>query len=143
MCIDAVTAEKEEIFSDVLEDFSKIFPVIMHFREWKYNFPTSYEQAYLSLCLPKLLKPYVQLQLITWNPLKSSPAGVSLEGMSWVQDLLFFAYQGETQEVDSSDSDLLLLPRVVEAVVIPKLAGTLENTVSNVHMLVFISHLLM
>ena len=120
LSVDMVTSNKEEIFSDVIDDFSKLFSVIMHFREWKYNFPTSYEQAYLSLCLPKLIKPYVTLQLISWNPLSTSS---SLELMPWMQDLLFFAYHGESFGVDSSDSDLLLIPRVVESVVIPRLTG--------------------
>lgn len=121
--IDTVVSNKEEIFSDVIDDFSKMFSVVMRFREWKYNFPTSYEQAYLSLCLPKLLKPYISLQSISWSPLTCSSDGVSLEQMPWIQDLLFFMYQGNCFDVDPSDSDLHLIPRTVETVLIPKLTG--------------------
>ena len=119
-CTDAVTSNSADIFSDVIDEFSKMFSVVMHFREWKYSFPTSYQQAYLSLCLPKLLKPYITLQLISWNPLISSSNNISLEHMQWVQDLLFFV---KSFDVDPSDSDLLLIPRIVESIIIPKLTG--------------------
>lgn len=125
-----MTANKEQVFSDVIDDFSEIFSVVMHFREWKYNFPTSYKQAYLPLCLPKLLKPYITLQLVSWNPLADD---VCLELMPWIQDLLFFVYQGESFDVDPSDPDLHLIPRIVETVIIPKLTGknyTLKSQIS-------------
>jgi hypothetical protein len=97
-----------------------IFSVVAHFREWKYNFPTSYNQAYISLCLPKLLAPYVSLQLASWNPLSPSN-DVYLEKMQWLQDLLFFEYH--SPEAISSYSDLLLIPHIVQNTVISKLTG--------------------
>lgn len=117
---DEIFSRREKVFSDVMDDFSKIFSVVAHFREWKYNFPTSYTQAYISLCLPKLLAPYVTLQLASWNPLCPNN-NVHLEKMSWLQDLLFFEYH--YPETNSSDSDLHLIPRIVESTVIPKLTG--------------------
>lgn len=107
-----------------MDDFSKIFSVVAHFREWKYNFPTSYNQAYISLCLPKLLAPYVSLQLASWNPLLAE-SNTRLENMSWLQDLLFFEYH--SPEINSTNSDLQLIPHIVESVVIPKLRGTIVN----------------
>lgn len=118
MPVDALSANKEEIFGDVIDEFSRMMSVASHFQEWKYSFPTSYEQAYLSLCLPKLLKPYIALELIFWNPLTCSD---SLERMQWLRELLFFAYQEGS--VDRTDSDLQLIPRIVETIVLSRLTG--------------------
>ncbi len=112
-----------ELFSDVLDYFSTLSLVSNHFREWKYNFSLSYDQAYISLCLPKLLSPFVRLQLITWNPLIGSDA-IILEDMSWMKDLLFYQYQSNG-EIDKNDSDLQLIPKIIELVVFPKLTGEL------------------
>lgn len=113
-----MTSTRENIFADVVDDFSKIFSILMHFRGWKYNFSASYEQAYISLCLPKLLAPYVSLQLISWNPLNSSEY-MKFEEMAWLRDLLFYEFNDEYK----TDSDLHLIPRVIELTVFPKLTG--------------------
>lgn len=117
---DEILSRRENIFSDVVNEFSRIFSVVSHFREWKYNFPISYNQAYISLCLPKLLTPYVTLQLTSWNPLCPTN-NLHLDLMSWLQDLLFFDYR--CPEIDPTDPDLNLIPRVIESTVIPKLTG--------------------
>lgn len=109
---------KEAIFADVIDEFSSIFSVIMHFRRWKYSFKMSYEQAYISLCLPKLLEPYVSYQLISWNVLS---ADSNIESMMWVQDLLFFIKQGN--KVEYEDTDVLFIPQIIDNIIIPKLSG--------------------
>lgn len=30
----------------------------------------SYEEAYIELCIPKLLAPFIRLEMLNWNPLK-------------------------------------------------------------------------
>lgn len=122
--IDEVTSQQEAIFCDVIDDFSDIFSVAIRFREWKYNFTRSYKQAYISLCVPKLLGPYISLQLISWNPVNISGC-VSLENMPWLQDLLFFDCHDES--LDPLDPDLLLIPRIIELTVIPKLTSKCIN----------------
>lgn len=104
------------IFSDVLDDFSNVFSVALHFREWKFNFLTSYEQAYISLCLPKILSPYVSLQLILWNPLSSEE--IIWEDAPWILDLLFYC-----NNMKSLDNDVFLIPKIIESTVLPKIAG--------------------
>ncbi len=59
-----------EVFSDVIEDFSKLSCIKQRFEAWKFGFPDSYDQAYISLCLPKLFAPFVRLQMLQWNPLE-------------------------------------------------------------------------
>lgn len=115
-----ITSQKENIFSDVIDNFSRIFLVMMYFREWKYNFSQSYNQAYISLCLPKLLAPYVSLQLLSWNPLSHF---LDFENMLWLKDLLFFEFHAD--EKMNSDTDIYLIPRIIELSVVPKLKGTI------------------
>ena len=117
---DEIISQKENIFSDVIDDFSIIFLVMMHFREWKYNFSQSYNQAYISLCLPKLLAPYVSLQLLSWNPLSHN---LNFENMPWLKDLLFFEFHAD--ETMNYDTDIYLIPRIIELTVVAKVKGTL------------------
>lgn len=75
-----ILKESQEIFTDVQDDFSDVKKILSRFNEWRVSFPESYTNAYISLCLPKLLAPLIRHQLIGWNPLKvsCSPDGFSL-----------------------------------------------------------------
>ena len=109
----------------MVDDFSKLSSIKEHFEGWKFNFSSSYEQAYISLCLPKVFAPFVRLQLLHWNPLDSKTSD-QLEDMLWFQVLMFFGFD-EGQDVDPEDKDLQLIPNLVDLVVIPKLTGKLPN----------------
>jgi hypothetical protein len=61
--------EARKIFADVLEDFVNIKTIIARFQQWKYGFPDTYKQAFVHLCLPKLILPFVKIELLNWNPL--------------------------------------------------------------------------
>lgn len=61
-----------KIFTDVQDDFSDVKKILSRFNEWRVSFPETYTNAYISLCLPKLLAPLIRHQLIGWNPLKVS-----------------------------------------------------------------------
>lgn len=67
---DVIMTESQKVFDDVIEDFSAISIILCHFEKWKHQQQESYEEAYISLCLPKLLAPLVRLQLLDWNPLQ-------------------------------------------------------------------------
>lgn len=54
--------------SDVVDDFSTLEGVMSRFDAWKSEDPDSYNDAYVSLCLPKIFSPLVRLQLLFWNP---------------------------------------------------------------------------
>ena len=117
--------QSKEVFSDVVDDFSKLSSIKEHFEGWKFNFSSSYEQAYISLCVPKVFAPFVRFQLLRWNPLDPD-SSEQLEDMLWFQVLMFFGFS-EGQEVDPEDEDLQLIPNLVDLVVIPKLTGRLSN----------------
>jgi GC-rich sequence DNA-binding factor len=58
--------------SDVVEDFSTLEGVKSRFEAWKEEDPEAYSDAFVSLCLPKIVSPLVRLQLLFWNPLTVS-----------------------------------------------------------------------
>lgn len=117
--------QSKEVFSDVVDDFSKFSSIKEHFEGWKFNFSSSYEQAYISLCVPKVFAPFVRLQLLQWNPLNPD-CSEQLEDMLWFQVLMFFGFS-EGRELDPEDEDLQLIPNLVDLVVIPKLTGKSSN----------------
>ena len=45
-----------------------------------------------------------------------------IEDMEWFQVLMFYGYRNGN-DLDTADEDLELIPRLVDLVVIPKLAG--------------------
>ncbi|XP_047637620.1 intron Large complex component GCFC2 isoform X3 [Phacochoerus africanus] len=60
----------KKIFEDVHDDFCNIQNILLKFQQWREKFPDSYYEAFISLCIPKLLNPLIRFQLIDWNPLK-------------------------------------------------------------------------
>ena len=115
--------QSKEVFSDVIDDFSKLSSIKEHFEGWKFNFSSSYEQAYISLCLPKVFAPFVRLQLLRWNPLDAESSD-EIEDMVWFQVLMFFGFGEGGRDVDpENDEDLQLIPNLVDLVVVPKLTG--------------------
>jgi hypothetical protein len=59
-----------ELFDDVHEDFHNIDLIKIKFEEWRLKYSNSYQDAYVSLSLPKLFSPLVRFELIDWNPLE-------------------------------------------------------------------------
>ena len=65
-----LSVEADKLFDDVVDEFASISMIKARLETWKFQFPQSYQQAYISLCLPKLFLPFVKLQMLTWNPLE-------------------------------------------------------------------------
>ncbi|KAK7107892.1 PAX3- and PAX7-binding protein 1-like isoform X2 [Littorina saxatilis] len=112
------------LFEDALEDFVEMDLIRRRFEEWKFEFGDTYREAYIALCIPKLVNPFVRMQLMGWNPLKEDCQ--DFEDMNWYNCLVFFGCES-TQEVDPEDSDVKILPSIVEKVVIPKLTYLVES----------------
>lgn len=70
--LDEIIIRASELFEDVMEDFSDTDCVRERFMSWKHKYGDTYTEAYIGLCLPKLVNPFVRLQLISWNPLDVS-----------------------------------------------------------------------
>lgn len=62
--------DARHVFEDVTEHFSNVASLKQKFERWKQDFGESYEQAYIPLCLVKLLVPFVRLQMVAWNPIE-------------------------------------------------------------------------
>ncbi|XP_040279134.1 PAX3- and PAX7-binding protein 1 isoform X1 [Bufo bufo] len=120
---DRILKESSNVFEDALENFHSIDCIRFQFESWRSSYYNTYKDAYIGLCLPKLLNPLIRLQLLSWNPLE--PKCRDFEGMSWFESLLF--YGCEEKEYDKEDADILLLPSLVEKVILPKLAVIAEN----------------
>lgn len=58
------------MFEDVNEEFSQVPVVLNKFSRWKSFEPSQYGDAYVSLCLTKILGPFVRYNILFWNPLK-------------------------------------------------------------------------
>lgn len=120
---DRISKESSKVFEDVLESFCSIDCIKSQFEAWRSKYYTSYKDAYIGLCLPKLFNPLIRLQLLTWTPLEAKCR--DFESMLWFESLLF--YGCEEREQERGDVDTALLPTVVEKVLLPKLAVIAEN----------------
>ncbi|XP_078700260.1 PAX3- and PAX7-binding protein 1-like isoform X2 [Branchiostoma floridae x Branchiostoma belcheri] len=121
---DRIVAEAGKVFEDVVDDFCTFRAIKAKFERWKYDFGEPYNEAYISLCLPKLFTPFVRLELLTWNPLQANAQ--DLEDMAWYDSLLFYGFR-ETTQLTKDDPDVKLLPSIVEKVVLQKLTGLAEH----------------
>lgn len=54
----------------MVEEFSTVSSILDKFADWKTKFEEDYNDAYVGLCLPKLLSPLIKVELIDWNPLE-------------------------------------------------------------------------
>uniref|UniRef100_A0A8D0HFE9 GC-rich sequence DNA-binding factor 2 n=1 Tax=Sphenodon punctatus TaxID=8508 RepID=A0A8D0HFE9_SPHPU len=122
---DDILHECKKIFEDVHKDYCSIRSVLLKFQQWRENFSGSYYDAYISLCLPKLLSPLIRIQLIDWNPLEDCMA---LEEMPWFRAIEEFS---DTKHVSESkrddDSDQNILPAVFEKTIFPKITDFVEH----------------
>lgn len=67
---DDLLKKAQEVFADVQTEFWDVKKILSRFNEWRVSFQESYSNAYIGLCLPKLLAPLIRHQLIGWNPLQ-------------------------------------------------------------------------
>ncbi|KAH8369131.1 hypothetical protein KR009_002447 [Drosophila setifemur] len=109
-------------FEDVTDDFCKIELILMKFFAWRKTDMASYQDAFVSLCLPKVLAPLVRHELILWSPLLDEYADI--ETMRWYQACMLYACQPEeTVEQLKNDPDVNLVPVLIEKIVLPKVAA--------------------
>ena len=66
----SVEQSANDLFFDTEEDFCQVQNIISRILKWLAIDEDSFEKAYVSLCLPKLLGPFIRLQMLNWRPLK-------------------------------------------------------------------------
>lgn len=124
---ETIESDSRLIFEDVIDEFCTVRLVLRHFEKWRLTDWDSYTEAYVSLCIPKVLSPLLRVEMLMWNPLLDDFNKV--EKMRWFENLLIYGLQpNETEESLSNDPDLKLIPLVIEKVVLPKLKDIVDST---------------
>jgi GC-rich sequence DNA-binding factor len=67
---ESIESTAKTLFDDALEDFTEMSIVREKFEDWKEKFGVTYREAYIALCIPKLVSPFVRLQMVSWNPVE-------------------------------------------------------------------------
>ncbi|CAJ0564997.1 unnamed protein product, partial [Mesorhabditis spiculigera] len=105
------------VFVDALDEYSNISKVLDRIIDWLVVDGKSFQDAYVHLCIPKLLSPYIRLQLCQAEILKDP--NFRLDDQAWYTDILT---AGASSEIDPQHPVVVgLLPAIVEKVVVPYL----------------------
>ncbi|XP_075419176.1 intron Large complex component GCFC2 isoform X2 [Tenrec ecaudatus] len=121
---DDILQNHAKIFEDVHEDFCNIQKILLKFQQWREKFPDSYYEAFISLCIPKLLNPLIRTQLIDWNPLKLESVGWNQ--MPWFTSIEAFVRSSTQDSEKEASSDTQILTAVINKTLIPRLAEFVE-----------------
>ncbi|XP_044910396.1 intron Large complex component GCFC2 isoform X1 [Felis catus] len=119
-----ILRDHKQIFEDVHDDFCNIQNILLKFQQWREKFPDSYYEAFISLCIPKLLNPLIRLQLIDWNPLKFDAAG--LKQMPWFTSIEEYMASSMEDSKKEDGSDKKILSAIINKTVIPRLTDFVE-----------------
>ncbi|XP_050806696.1 intron Large complex component GCFC2 isoform X4 [Gopherus flavomarginatus] len=124
---DDILQESKKICEDVHADFCNIRNILLKFQQWRQKFPDTYYDAYISLCLPKLLSPLIRIQLIGWNPLEQN--FIDLNEMAWFRAIEEFTDAKNMPQSKRSDDDpdQTILPTIIEKTILPKITGFVEH----------------
>ncbi|KAH8335439.1 hypothetical protein KR074_002077 [Drosophila pseudoananassae] len=115
-----IESQSLEAFEDVTDDFCKVELILMKFYAWRKTDMASYQDAFVSLCLPKVLAPLVRHEMLLWSPILYDHADI--ENLRWYQACMLYACQPDEKiEELKSDPDVNLVPALVEKIVLPKL----------------------
>uniref|UniRef100_A0A3B3ZD31 GCF C-terminal domain-containing protein n=1 Tax=Periophthalmus magnuspinnatus TaxID=409849 RepID=A0A3B3ZD31_9GOBI len=118
-----ILLRSKAVFSDVKDDFYEVKKILSRFEEWRRgSYSDSYHNAYISLCLPKLLHPIIRHQLLSWNPLKDT--NKSFENMPWFTALETFCHGYGHEELEHTDRQTVT--NVIEKTLFPKLTAYVE-----------------
>ncbi|WMV28152.1 hypothetical protein MTR67_021537 [Solanum verrucosum] len=122
---DQLLQVSEQIFGDAHEEYSQLSVVVEKFDRWKKDYASSYRDAYMSLSIPVIFSPYVRLELLKWDPLHEN---TDFMDMNWHNSLFSYGIppEGET-EISADDTDVNLIPQLVEKLAIPILQNQLAN----------------
>lgn len=117
---DQIEQDSLHVFEDALDEFSTVRGILQRFESWKQIDKDAYREAYVNLCLPKVLGPLIRLQILMWSPFIKG--GIELERTNWNHSMLLFGLKpSETEETLRTDPDVQLVPLAVEKILLPKL----------------------
>ncbi|KAI9907420.1 hypothetical protein PsorP6_004596 [Peronosclerospora sorghi] len=82
--------EEEDCFADVVDEINSIDRVYERFQQWKVKFPQVYKDVYCDLALENLLAPYVQAEMLYWDPLSVATPQSNLDKSWSLSDFAWF-----------------------------------------------------
>ncbi|XP_050428525.1 PAX3- and PAX7-binding protein 1 isoform X2 [Adelges cooleyi] len=117
--IEVIKNDANVLMDDVLDEFASVELILRQMFEWKKKYQETYTEAYVNVCLPKLVGPYVRLEMLFWNPLEDNQ---KFEDMLWFKSMQKYTVNGMSNiEQLSKNVDLELIPKIIEKVVLTKL----------------------
>uniref|UniRef100_A0A182SW39 GCF C-terminal domain-containing protein n=1 Tax=Anopheles maculatus TaxID=74869 RepID=A0A182SW39_9DIPT len=124
--LQAIELEAREVFVDAAEEYGEIAGILERFEQWRQHDMPAYSDAYVSLCLPKILAPLIRLEHVSWNPL-TVDALVELENERWYRTVAQYGCSATTEAALAADPDVRLIPTLVEKIFLPKLTALVEQ----------------
>ena len=113
--MDRIRTASAAVFDDVLDDFCNLRNILKRFDDWRTQHNNSYNDAYIALCIPKLLFPFIKQQLILWNPLL--PSTRHFEEEEWYKELSVFGLKLFPLDGYEDSANVLDDTKVVSSVV--------------------------
>lgn len=52
-----------------MDEYCTIRGILSKLESWRETDRDAYMEAYVSLCIPKIISPIIRLHLLTWNPI--------------------------------------------------------------------------
>ncbi|KIH55911.1 GC-rich sequence DNA-binding factor-like protein [Ancylostoma duodenale] len=111
------------VFVDALDDYAHLRKVLDRMIDWFAVDGTTFQDAYVQLCIPKLASPYVRIQLITADILNRDD--FLLSAMPWYIDCVQAA-EGNTDVDPKHEIIKGIIPLIIEKVVLPFLTDVVN-----------------
>ncbi|XP_070493177.1 PAX3- and PAX7-binding protein 1 isoform X1 [Chironomus tepperi] len=125
--ISQIKQEAALLFDDVTDEYCELPFILQKFEEWKKKDLNSYKEAFVHLCLPKVIGVFVRWEMILWTPF-STEHYEDIDKMKWYHPAAMYGRtESETEETLRNDPDVFLIPTVIEKYVLPKLNKILEG----------------
>lgn len=122
-----VAAEAAQVFDDAGPEYSDVQEILDKFQTWRTTEMDAYKDAYVSLCLPKVLGPLIRLRHVVWNPVNIQDA-YDFERENWYRSAMLYGHvSSETESSLAEDPDVRLVPTLIEKIVLPKLTVLIEQ----------------
>jgi GC-rich sequence DNA-binding factor len=115
------------VFDEVVEEYCELPQILLRFNEWKKKDMNAYKEAYVHMCLPKVVSIFARAEMILWSPFEPDNYE-DIEKMSWYHPAAMYGRsETETEETLRNDPDVYLVPTVVEKIVLAKLCSELKG----------------
>ncbi|XP_053692746.1 PAX3- and PAX7-binding protein 1 [Sabethes cyaneus] len=115
------------VFDDADEEYSDIGCILAKFQNWREHEMDAYKDAYVSLCLPKIVGPLIRLRHVLWNPV-SGQDEFEFEREEWYRSCALYGRRPDETEISlAEDPDVRLIPTLIEKIVLPKLTALIEQ----------------